>query len=73
MASLVNSSPKELISIKGLGLAKVTTLLAAIELGLRLAKKPSAQKLAIKRPLDVVNYVMPRLRYEKKNTLPFYF
>lgn len=66
LASLVNSSPKELISIKGLGLAKVTTLLAAIELGLRLAKKPSAQKLAIKRPLDVVNYVMPRLRYEKK-------
>ena len=62
----MNSSPKELISIKGLGLAKVTTLLAAIELGLRLAKKPSAQKLAIKRPLDVVNYVMPRLRYEKK-------
>ena len=66
LASLVNSSPKELISIKGLVLAKVTTLLAAIELGLRLAKKPSAQKLAIKRPLDVVNYVMPRLRYEKK-------
>lgn len=30
LASLVNSSPKELISIKGLGLAKVTTLLAAI-------------------------------------------
>lgn len=68
LASLVNSSPKELISIKGLGLAKVTTLLAAIELGLRLAKKPSAQKLAIKRPLDVVNYVMPRLRYEKLDT-----
>lgn len=68
----MNSSPKELISIKGLGLAKVTTLLAAIELGLRLAKN-LLHKIGDKRPLDVVNYVMPRLRYEKKNTLPFYF
>lgn len=66
LSSLVNSSPKELISIKGLGIAKASTLLAAIELGLRLAKRPSTQKLIIKKPLDVVNYVMPNLRYEKK-------
>ena len=49
LASLVNSSPKELISIKGLGLAKVTTLLAAIELGLRLAKKTFCTKIGNKK------------------------
>lgn len=66
LASLVNISPQELISIKGLGPAKTATLLASIELGLRLAKKPTTEKISIKTPRDVANFVMPRLRYEKK-------
>ncbi|MDQ9830805.1 JAB domain-containing protein, partial [Acinetobacter baumannii] len=51
-------------SIEGLGPAKIATLLAAIELGLRLALKPSEHKITIKSPKDVVSYVMPLLRYE---------
>ena len=66
LASIVNRSPQELSSINGLGPAKIATLLSAIELGLRLAEKPTSDKIAIKSPQDVVNYVMPRLRYEKK-------
>lgn len=64
LASIVNLSPQTLTSIEGLGPAKIATLLAAIELGLRLALKPSEHKITIKSPKDVVSYVMPLLRYE---------
>lgn len=64
LASIVNLSPQILTSIEGLGPAKIATLLAAIELGLRLALKPSEHKITIKSPKDVVSYVMPLLRYE---------
>lgn len=64
LASIVNLSPQTLTSIEGLGPAKIATLLAAIELGLRLALKPSEHKITIKSPKDVVRYVMPLLRYE---------
>lgn len=64
--SMVNNSPQELSAIKGLGPAKIATLLASIELGLRLAEQPTSEKISIKKPQDVANFVMPRLRYEKK-------
>ena len=64
LASIVNLSPQTLTSIEGLGPAKIATLLASIELGLRLALKPSEHKITIKSPKDVVSYVMPLLRYE---------
>lgn len=66
LASIINVPPSELTRIDGLGPVKVATLLAAIELGLRIAKKPSNNKYVIKTPDDVANYAMPRLRYEKR-------
>lgn len=66
LASIVNVAPTELIRIDGIGPAKTATLLAAMELGLRLAKQPSAEKFAIRRPEDAAMYAMPRLRYEQR-------
>ena len=66
LGSIVNLPIKELIQIEGIGPAKIATLLASIELGLRLAKNPSANKYTIRTPEDVANYAMPRLRYEKR-------
>lgn len=66
LASIVNIPLHELTKMDGIGPAKIATLLAAIELGLRLAKNPSANKFTIKRPQDAAAYAMPRLRYEKR-------
>lgn len=66
LASVVNIPPNELIKIEGMGPAKIATIQAAIELGLRLAKQPAANKYIIKTPEDAANYAMPRLRYEKR-------
>ena len=66
LGSIVNLPIKELMQIEGIGPAKIATLLASIELGLRLAKNPSANKYTIRTPEDVANYAMPRLRYEKR-------
>ncbi len=66
LASIINLPPQELTQIEGIGPAKMATLLASIELGLRLAQNPSSNKYTIKTPQDAANYAMPRLRYEKK-------
>lgn len=66
LASIVNIPPGELIQIDGMGPAKAATLLAAVELGLRIAKKPADNKYIIKTPEDAADYAMPRLRYEKR-------
>ncbi len=66
LASIVNVAPTELIRIDGIGPAKTATLLAAMELGLRLAKQPSAEKFVIRWPEDAATYAMPRLRYEQR-------
>ena len=66
LASIVNVPPSELTRINGLGPAKAATLLAAVELGLRIAKKPANNRYVIKTPDDAAEYAMPRLRYEKR-------
>jgi len=57
----------EMQTIKGLGgLSKSTTLLAAIELGKRIAKHRISgdEKLTISQPRDVYDLLGPELRYE---------
>lgn len=66
LASIINVPPSELVQIDGVGEAKAATLLAAVELGLRIAKKPADNKYVIKTPEDAADYAMPRLRYEKQ-------
>lgn len=57
---------KELAKMKGLGLAKAATIIAALELGRRVAFAEPQSRDSITSPEDGVALLMPRLRYETK-------
>ena len=56
----------ELTNIKGLGKAKAATVLAAIEIGRRIASAKPIEKIHLSCPQDVADFLMPRLRYAAK-------
>lgn len=57
---------KELAKTKGLGRAKAATIIAALELGRRIAGAEPLVRYSITSPEDGVALLMPRLRYESK-------
>ena len=57
-------SVADLSKIKGLGPAKAATILAAVELGRRVAVAQPQKKIRFSSPEACVNFLMPRLRYE---------
>ena len=57
---------KELAKTKGLGRAKAATIIAALELGRRVASAEPLMRDSITSPEDGVALLMPRLRYESK-------
>lgn len=57
--ALKHASVQEMMEIKGIGEAKAIQILAAIELGKRLAQKELDEKLTIRSPEDAANYLMP--------------
>lgn len=66
LSSIVNLSAHQLSSLHGIGPAKAAAVLAAVELGRRIAQEPSGKKVFINTPADAAAYIMPRLRYETK-------
>ena len=58
-------SVAELAEVKGLGTAKAATILAALELGKRIAAAGSQVKLKIESPQKGAEILLPRLRYER--------
>ena len=56
----------ELMNIKGLGQAKAATVLAALEIGRRIASAKPVEKIHLSCPQDVAEFLMPRLRYAVK-------
>lgn len=54
-----------LAKVKGLGPAKAATILAALELGKRIAAAGSQVKLKIESPQKGAEILLPRLRYEQ--------
>lgn len=56
----------ELTNIKGLGQAKAATVLAALEIGRRIASARPVDKIHFSCPQDGAEYLMPRLRYAAK-------
>ncbi|MDB5083998.1 MAG: hypothetical protein JWN30_884 [Bacilli bacterium] len=66
LRKLIDCNMEELMKIKGIGRAKASQLLAAIELGRRLARYPSEEKQVISSPEDVAVRVMDRMRYLNK-------
>lgn len=55
----------DLSKIKGLGPAKAATILAAVELGRRVAVAEPQKKSRFSSPKACVAFLMPRLRYER--------
>jgi len=57
---------EELIKIRGIGPAKAIQIKAAIELGRRTYRDNELEKITIRSPKDVANYLIEELRYLKK-------
>ncbi|MET3574645.1 DNA repair protein RadC [Bhargavaea ullalensis] len=56
---LQHATIEEMTSVKGIGEAKAVQLLAAVELGKRLARKQSSERYVIRSPEDAAAYLMP--------------
>lgn len=59
--ALKHATFEEITSIKGIGEAKAVQLLAAIELGRRLAQKEIDSRYTIRSPEDAAAYLMPEM------------
>jgi len=56
---LKHATIEEMMAIKGIGEVKAIQLIAAIELGRRLAQKHNDEKFTIRSPQDAATYLMP--------------
>lgn len=63
---LAECRPEELNSIKGIGAAKACEILAATELGKRIASVPAEEKNIIKSSSNIADIFMEKMRYYKK-------
>lgn len=63
---LAECSPEELAKVEGMGSARVCMLLAAVELGKRIASAPRDEAPMIKSASDIAHLFMERMRYYKK-------
>lgn len=66
LLSLRNAKPEELATQKGIGPAKAVTVIAALELGRRLAMLEATERQSISSTTDAVNIFMAQLRHESK-------
>lgn len=63
---LVMCQPEEFQRIRGIGVAKSCTLVAAMELGRRIAASPVAERAKLDTPQKVADLFMEEMRYFKK-------
>ncbi|MCL6631615.1 MAG: DNA repair protein RadC [Alicyclobacillus herbarius] len=63
---LLDCEVQELVAIPGIGTAKALQIAAAVEIGRRIVRRPSAERLRIRSADDAAEYVMDRMRYLKK-------
>ncbi|KXG77066.1 RadC family protein [Thermotalea metallivorans] len=63
---LANCTIEELSQMKGIGPAKACQIMAAVELGKRIAAAGLRTKPCVKSPRDVANIFMEEMRYYKK-------
>lgn len=68
LAQMANSTPKQMQKISGIGESRSERLVAAFELGKRLARF-HAQKEKITSPADVADLMMSKLRYLQKEVV----
>lgn len=63
---LTGCLPEELSEVPGIGMAKSCQIIAAIELGKRIARKPKEKRINIKSPNEVAALFIEEMRYLKK-------
>lgn len=63
---LAECSPEELTEVKGIGTAKACEILAAVELGKRIATIAVDEKIVIRSSADIAEMFMEKMRYYKK-------
>jgi DNA repair protein RadC len=63
LKGLATATADELVQVKGIGPAKAAELMAAFELGKRLAASVDGPKPTIRCPEDIANLVGPEMRY----------
>ena len=66
LSAMRNITVNELTAVKGIGNAKAAEIVAAVELGKRLAKQDAQNRIIVSRPEDAAAYAMHRLRFEQK-------
>ena len=66
VAYLGECRPEEIMSVKGVGRAKACEILAAVELGKRIAACPREERRTITTSADIAAAVMEKMRYYKK-------
>ncbi|NMC32052.1 MAG: DNA repair protein RadC [Veillonellaceae bacterium] len=64
LAGLGHATIEEVEQVRGIGEAKAVTLLAALELGRRLASLAPLDRTAVRSPDDIAALLLPRFRYE---------
>ncbi|MHC1758002.1 MAG: DNA repair protein RadC [Negativicutes bacterium] len=68
LAGFGNATMEEFEQVKGVGEAKAITVMAAIELGRRVTTLAPTERVIIRTPDDVAALLMPRFRYETKES-----
>lgn len=66
LRTLTNCTMEELMQIKGIGLAKASQVIAAVELGKRIALTTNVNNYKIQGPEDISNLLMEEMRYLNK-------
>src|SRR5690625_1615920 len=70
---LEHATIEEMTKIKGIGIAKGVTILAALELGRRIRQYTPEDRYVIRSPQDGANYVMESMRYLNQEHLAALF
>ncbi|SHG98688.1 DNA replication and repair protein RadC [Anaerosphaera aminiphila DSM 21120] len=68
ISALSNTTIKDLLEIKGIGISKASMIMAAVTLSKRINKESIHSKKKIKSPNEVVKYVMSEMRFLKNET-----
>jgi DNA repair protein RadC len=66
LSNLCNLSIPELVSIKGIGIAKASQIVASLELGRRVMSEKNGNNISFRCSEDIANYFLPLLKDLKK-------
>ena len=66
ISGFATAEPEELTKVNGIGRVKACSVLAAVELGKRIAMTPAEKEICLESSETVAKLFMEKLRYEKK-------